>query len=299
MPQRLAVVIPVYNRAQTVRVTLDSVAQQTMTPSQVVVVDDGSTDGTAASAARNRGIESTSHCDLLAFLDSDDAWPHDFLARTSSALRNDSNAVAATVDRSHWHEEAHSVTVEDLSPIQDNATVWLFAKYGGITSCSLLRAHHVRLLGGFREDLLTGHDCDLYLRLSLLGRWLYCPGNPVILGRGLARRLSEESHLSDAFFDNQRRWALIFEHFITHCHGQDHVPANVYRRVLATRWYRAGRQLMRHGLANDAKACFQRSCHWKRWNKAWFRRFQASWGARTTQNSGGRDPCVHEQSKRA
>ncbi len=90
----IAVVIPAYNRAATLRRCLDSVVGQTVSPSEVIVVDDGSDDGTAdiaraygdmgvrciqlphnagAQAARNRGIaESTA--EWIAFLDSDDEW---------------------------------------------------------------------------------------------------------------------------------------------------------------------------------------------------------------------------------
>ncbi len=89
---RISVVIPTYNRAELLQESLESVFAQTYKPSQVIVVDDGSTDHTdkvlaefgdqvqtirlgqsGVSAARNAGIDVATG-DYIAFLDSDDLW---------------------------------------------------------------------------------------------------------------------------------------------------------------------------------------------------------------------------------
>ncbi|HJL77708.1 MAG TPA: glycosyltransferase [Candidatus Marinimicrobia bacterium] len=88
----VSVVIPTYNRAHLLQRALDSVFCQTLLPTEVIIVDDGSTDSTASlietrysevayiwqpnggvSAARNSGIRKASG-DWIAFLDSDDEW---------------------------------------------------------------------------------------------------------------------------------------------------------------------------------------------------------------------------------
>ncbi|HUO84574.1 MAG TPA: glycosyltransferase [Thermoanaerobaculia bacterium] len=88
----ISVVIPVRDRAATLERAIESVLTQTVPPGEVIVVDDGSEDGSAAVAegfgppvrvlrqpptgvyaARNRGIEA-SRGELIAFLDSDDVW---------------------------------------------------------------------------------------------------------------------------------------------------------------------------------------------------------------------------------
>lgn len=104
MPNRVSVVIPVYNGERYLADAIASVLAQTHPPAEVIVVDDGSTDSSAnaalsfgaqvtllrqrksgAGAARNHGV-SHAQGDLLAFLDADDLWHKDKLARQVAAL---------------------------------------------------------------------------------------------------------------------------------------------------------------------------------------------------------------------
>jgi glycosyltransferase involved in cell wall biosynthesis len=95
MPPRVSVVMPTYNRADTIMRAIDSVKAQTFQDWELLITDDGSTDGTAAliegkdprvkvfvqenqgiGGARNTGMRASTG-ELIAFLDSDDEWlPH-------------------------------------------------------------------------------------------------------------------------------------------------------------------------------------------------------------------------------
>ena len=102
---RVAVVVPVFNRAHCILATLDSILAQTLRPAQVIVVDNGSTDQSkavveawmqqqkphcellllseacrGASAARNRGLQAVT-TEWVSFFDSDDLMSPDFLER--------------------------------------------------------------------------------------------------------------------------------------------------------------------------------------------------------------------------
>lgn len=100
----ISVIIPTFNRRDMLPRAIDSVLGQTRPPEEVIVVDDGSTDGTAdlirttypgvrvieqrnagVSAARNRGI-TNAHGQWIALLDSDDVWLPQKLERQLEAL---------------------------------------------------------------------------------------------------------------------------------------------------------------------------------------------------------------------
>lgn len=100
----ISAIIPVHNGERYVAEALQSVLEQSRPPDEIIVVDDGSTDGTAAvvrefgaevrcihqsqagqGAARNRGV-SLCQGDLLSFLDADDLWVKDKLLLQKEAL---------------------------------------------------------------------------------------------------------------------------------------------------------------------------------------------------------------------
>lgn len=108
----LSVIIPVHNGERYLEEAIRSALAQTLPPTELIVVDDGSTDGSAAIArsfgapvhvlthanrgaagARNAGAACATG-DLLAFLDADDLWLPDKLARQVQALREDPSCEA-------------------------------------------------------------------------------------------------------------------------------------------------------------------------------------------------------------
>jgi len=105
---KVSVIIPVRNGAPYIASAIESVLGQTEPPAELLVVDDGSRDGTAgivsqfsgrgvrliqqppegAAAARNRGVNLARH-EILAFLDADDLWTSTKLEQQSAELRSD------------------------------------------------------------------------------------------------------------------------------------------------------------------------------------------------------------------
>src|SRR2546423_226430 len=181
----ISVVIPTHERREAVLRAIHSVLDQHTPPAQVVVIDDGSTDGTAdaidalgldivkvfwqenrgPSAARNAAIARCSS-DVVAFLDSDNTWhPHhlDFVCELFR-LHPDA-ALVATQRNYHFGDE----TPRD-SRKRDMASL-LMLDAEGVAAISAVAARREALItaGGFDERMWYGEDIDLFLRLALAG----------------------------------------------------------------------------------------------------------------------------------
>ena len=180
----ISVIIPTHNRARLLRRALDSVYKQTRLPNGVIVVDDGSTDGTArcvhecnpkirylrqdrkgVSAARNLGIQQ-SLGKWLAFLDSDDEWLPRKLERQLAGLTDPPQHRIIHTDEI-WIRQGRRV-----NPMHKHR------KYGGqvfkhclrlcIISPSSVMIHRSIFdqIGLFDESLPVCEDYDLWLRIT-------------------------------------------------------------------------------------------------------------------------------------
>jgi glycosyltransferase involved in cell wall biosynthesis len=180
----VTVVIPAHQAARFLPTTLESIQQQTVVPEQVVVVDDGSTDGTAdvartfgvtvvqqrqsgPGAARNRGIE-LAQTEFVAFLDADDWYAPDKIERSVAVLeRLDAACVATDAwivrgDRIEGRKNQHRAVPAVLT------TERLLQGSPIICSSVVARAAAVRAVGAFDEhpDVIATEDFDLWLRMS-------------------------------------------------------------------------------------------------------------------------------------
>jgi glycosyltransferase involved in cell wall biosynthesis len=190
----VSIVIPTWNRAATLKKAVESALNQTLTPLEIVVCDDGSNDesenivrniqdsrirwvsgarGGCPAIPRNRGIRE-SHGEWIAFLDSDDEWlPHKLeeqmkIARNHRALAIFANALRCVPDQSILGNvltcEREKLTLDNI--LLDNEVI-----------CSSVLIHRglLQKVGFFPEDLnLRGwEDYALWLRVASLTPWHY------------------------------------------------------------------------------------------------------------------------------
>ena len=232
----ILVVIPVFNRRKMVVEALTRVKDQTLQPSEVIVVDDGSTDSTAstvetwiaqnpqlnatlvrtpnngASAARNLGFSSCQPSpDFVAFLDSDDLWPVDFLERTATRLALNPTAPMAVVDRNFVEVNGSKTRFVSSRPFEKDLFLQLIRKGAGYGSATLLRTSAFKDSGRYPEDVPTGHDIILFGKMLTLGECLHCPGAPVVMRTWLrTSKPDQEPHLHLRYPDRYIRWAEIY-----------------------------------------------------------------------------------------
>jgi glycosyltransferase involved in cell wall biosynthesis len=289
-----AVVVPVYNRAREIVEALDAVAAQTLSPARLIVVDDGSTDDTPArveewigharvgfearmvrqpnsgpAAARNRGVAEAGDCELLAFLDSDDLWPADHLARLIGALRGAPDAVAACADRLTRDCRSGRQSYRSEARLERDATTRILVNRPPTPSQTVVRARVFRELGGFDVRMRAGEeDYHLALRLSLRGRFIHVAGAPVIKRNHLSA-LTGGAISVVARADDHLYWrARMLDRFIHEEGGAAVVPARLWRKRVGHLWVRAGRDLEGLGRAGQAAECFQRAIQLRPWDLA-------------------------------
>jgi GT2 family glycosyltransferase len=191
-PLPVTVVIPAYERAALLPRALGSVGAQTRAAAETIVVDDGSSDDSAAvaeqlgarvirhernlgvSAARNTALESATH-DWVAFLDADDEWLPFHLARLWE-MRAGRVAVAHTavwVERPGRDHHAYGVTGRRPRLLRSPAP--LVADNFIPLSSSLVHLDAVLRAGSFDTALTHAEDLDFWIRLAEQGRVLVLP----------------------------------------------------------------------------------------------------------------------------
>lgn len=184
----VSIVIPAYNNRRYLPAALDSCLAQTYPRCEVIVVDDGSTDGTDSlirdrygarvrllrqsnrgpSAARNAGIQAA-HGDYVKFCDADDQLLPDITARSMAILAAQPGA-SVVHTRYHYVAEDGATHLPVKRPSLPSGDVYcdLLLSNGDFVLTSAVTAPRRLLLdcGGFDESLFVAEDWDLFLRLA-------------------------------------------------------------------------------------------------------------------------------------
>ncbi len=188
---RVSIILPTYNRAKLVCRAIDSVWEQSFSDFELIVVDDGSTDDSReileslyggrarfrycyqqhhnVSSARNLGI-AMARGELLAFIDSDDAWLPTKLAQQVSAM-DDADLLMVHTGRLLMEElgcRRASLPFYCDPLARDRSD--LLGGIGKVAMSVLVRKSAVESVGKFDEELQTTQDLDLWLRIARIGK---------------------------------------------------------------------------------------------------------------------------------
>ncbi len=187
--EKVSVIIPTYNRESTLLRAVNSVLQQTYFELELIIVDDGSTDGTAdvvetiqdervkyirlagncgASVARNVGVEHA-ESEIIAFHDSDDAWRIDKLETQMNYLRmHPEFSMVYCSYCMHGSEKTYIVPTDlDLEgDLEGDIFPWLLVRNTIGTPTMLMYKKCFEEIGGFDTTLKSLEDWDMAIRFA-------------------------------------------------------------------------------------------------------------------------------------
>ncbi|HEX8294533.1 MAG TPA: glycosyltransferase family A protein [Pyrinomonadaceae bacterium] len=191
MTPLVSVIIPVYNCERYLAEAVESVLVQSRSPHEVIVIDDGSRDGSArvaqgfgrsvryrfqenagTGAARNHGA-SLARGDMVAFLDADDVWSEDKTARQLAAFEADPSLDIVSGQLEHFHSPELD---EDLKRKIYCPPRLMPAALAG----ALIRREFYERVGVFETNLRVGEGLGWWMRAADAGaRMLTLPDRVV------------------------------------------------------------------------------------------------------------------------
>ena len=262
-----SVIMPVYNHAQWVAQAIESVLEQTVGDWELIVVDDGSTDGTprvlqefaardrritvlrqdnaGPSAARNVALARATGA-WLTYLDSDDLWLPDALAHYRQYIESHPEATFLYGFRHRLTEDG--AVVELPGEFQDRPTGAreLFDRMYLSHLCVCYRRELIDQAGAYNPALHGCEDYELYLRMSR-----YCRFEPIGKATGLRRR--HEGNLSTQTGFSRMQEGMVLRRYLEQFGGRDVIDPQAAARRLAKIFYAAGRQYFK-------ARCFRQCC---------------------------------------
>lgn len=189
----ISVVIPLYNKEQSIATTLQTVLKQTYQDFEIVIVNDGSTDhsveevtkvldprirlihqkNAGVSAARNRGIEEAKGA-YIAFLDADDKWKPDYLKTQYELILKypECNVFACNYE---FKDAQGKITPTIIRKLPFKGKDGILFNYFEVASCShppicsisiMVKKNAIQSIGGFPIGIKSGEDLLTWARLA-------------------------------------------------------------------------------------------------------------------------------------
>ena len=221
----ISVILPVYNAEAYVREAVESILAQSFTDFELIIINDGSTDGSGAIlrelarrdarivlverpndglvSALNAGIESA-RADLIARMDADDvAMPERFALQHARMVKEPELAVLGSLIR--WMDRVGNVIELANQPLTPKAIARCLEQGCPVAHPTVMMRRGAAVLkaGGYRKAFCPAEDCDLWLRMSELG---YAIAN---LPQPLLNYRWHDANVSVVHWEAQGRMAIL------------------------------------------------------------------------------------------
>ncbi|MGX1024072.1 glycosyltransferase family 2 protein [Psychroflexus sp. MBR-150] len=219
-----SVILPVYNKANFLKETIQSVLNQTYKDFELVIVNDGSTDKSlevikdfgdkriklhnqvnkGASIARNKGVE-IAECEWVSLLDADDIWSKNHLEETYKAIQKLSHAdlvstaYSVQLEQHYIKKPVFSKAIPKHISYIDNYFEYSLIDPLFWTSTLSFKKSSFNKIGGFDVDLKTGEDIDLIIRFALNYKLGYNPKFTLLYKKYTEHNLSSISSLEETY----------------------------------------------------------------------------------------------------
>ncbi len=269
-PKTVSVCIPTYNRRRYLQETIDSVVAQTYKDYEIVIVDDGSTDGTAEmikklglpvvyhyqqnqgdAAARNKLVQ-LARGKYITFIDSDDLMMPDALSRMTRTMEAEDEDVIVYGSYLRMDENGRVYSKCKRKLYSGYITEHLFQTVL-VHSCGSLFPQ--RILNGeglFNTLLKICSDYDLWLRLSKKYKFVALP-------RPTFKRRRHPGNLATGSFQNCLAELAVLERFYYENGGREYIPRRIAMKVFSKERCRAGRHAVEEGLYRQAYSLLTQS----------------------------------------
>jgi glycosyltransferase involved in cell wall biosynthesis len=261
----VSVILPTYNREHFLGESIRSVLLQTYRNFELIVVDDGSTDGShalvaslapdaryfwqsnaGASAARNRGL-TEARGELIAFIDSDDLWHVDKLARQVAFLCAHPSVGVVYTSKRVIDEHGAVIGGQSTQMHSGRVTESLF-QHGFVRMSSVVMQRDVMdRVGCFDPTLVVAEDYQYFLRASLAVEFAAIHA-PLVCHR------RSPGQLTSAKGDNSLARYRMRLRFYRDQGGQEVIRPRIAQRTLARSARRAAVALLDEQRLDDAEA---------------------------------------------
>jgi glycosyltransferase involved in cell wall biosynthesis len=279
-PVMISVCIPTYNRKDYLKEALQSLCRQTYRDFEVIVLDDGSTDGTREMVEAmdfpiryyqqtNQGLPQVNNRlvelakgNYICFLDSDDVFFDDALERLYHAVGGADDKIAYApyirIDK-----DGTEIGFYDKQLYSGDITEKLFQQIFVHCVCTLIPRRLFQEEGGYNSNIRNCFDYELNLALSL--KYQY-----IALDSPAFKRRRHSNNVSGYNYQNLMTELNVLENFYFHKGGRDKIPVPVAFRRLARQACRTGKCALKEKKYSQAKAALKKSLSYRFSFKAFY-----------------------------